>query len=119
MTTDTITADDLAAALREALPYVVDLADYVREASEEGYRDSWEADSTLESVHRWQYILDRFDAQRRAEIDQLVRDRDQYMRLARRMNRGDWPTRYVRQARAVNHQALALRRQFRALGGEA
>ena len=130
MTTDTVHAADLAAALREA---VKDQRYWVGEC-QPCYGAGWvwndEFDTQLtcrecsgsgiagDYAPRWQALLDRWDALCREEIDQLIRDRDQYMRLALETQRGDWPSWYVRQSRAVNHQALAIRRQLRAMGGE-
>lgn len=119
MTTD-VTAADLAAALREA----------VHNTKAVGWLEDPDPDYDYQATERWQSLLDRWDAQCREEIEDLwmeisddANDRDWSMKAAKKckLHGGEAPTitRLTQQARAANHRILALRRQLRALGGEA
>lgn len=118
MTADPVTAAVLAEALREAVANTDDLF-------ERGVFDGGESMKAARTIHRWQGIIDRYDAQRLAdlpdEIEHALWDRGQCVLAARQARSGgsDRIARYwIESARAANHRFLALRRQLRALGGE-
>ena len=132
--TDTITAADLAAALREAVKVQRWDAGECRECYGSG--EYWDEEQDREvscpqckgtgisgdAAPRWQALLDRYDAQVRGELqkrlDAVLQKRDHDMEVARKTER-NWPRWYVSAAREGNWQALRLRRELRALGGDA
>lgn len=116
---DPIAAHDLAEALREAHAIVVlaSVPDVIAVIDEQFYEIDVKG-----SRERWQALLDRYDAQRLSlALLQALSGRDAAMRFAARY-RDESDAKYVKAkvtlARACNWQALRLRRELRALGGE-
>ena len=104
-TPDPVSAHDLAEALRDAVRHMDAIFDGL----------DWHGEA-------WQALLDRYDAQVRGELqkrlDAVLQKRDHDMEVARKTER-NWPRWYVSAAREGNWQALRLRRELRALGGDA
>lgn len=129
-TTDPITAHDAAEALREAmrahrLPigecrtcYGAGIVYSVNRGHNVACPRCKGAGIAGDDAPRWKSLLDRFDAQRREELqkrlDAVLQKRDRDMEVARKAER-NWPRWYVSAAREENWQALRLRRELRRL----
>lgn len=131
-TPEPVTAADLAEALREAVKEQRWDAGECRECY--GAGEYWDEEQDREvscpqcqgtgiagdAALRWQALLDRYDAQQRAYLEQGIRlsegQRDRWMAWARLNRRFGCPiTSEVRQARNENWQIVRSRRELRKL----
>jgi len=117
--TNDVTADDLAAALRDANAVVV--AIMTTTGLFNAYVENRRYVDVDEEQDRWQSLLDRYDAQRREKITPTIAacERAKRWDMSRaRDESGDDRLWRVEQAREANWEIIRLRRQLRALGGD-